>query len=78
MSIFLKHEVKENEGRYEAILYLDKRRLDPFGTGDFNLTIKNEAISYIKKKIAAIPIEVVRIMTGPIPYFSFAMINYQK
>ena len=75
MSIFFKHEVKENDGRLEALLYLDKRSVSRLLNADLNFLVKNEAITYINTKFEAIPIEVVRIMAGSIPYFSFAMVN---
>ncbi|HHY74847.1 MAG TPA: hypothetical protein GX497_16790 [Bacillus bacterium] len=73
MNLFLKHEVKENDGRYEAILFLNKKNVDHLNENVFHLAIKKEALSYVKSKFTSVPIEVVRIMIGSFLYFSFAV-----
>ncbi|WP_458413601.1 hypothetical protein ACNQFZ_01495 [Schinkia sp. CFF1] len=72
MSLFVKHEVKENGGRFEAILFLNKKKADHLLDDDYNRTIKKEALTYIKSKFPNIPIKVVRIMVGSFLYFSFS------
>lgn len=72
MNLFLKHEVKENSSRFEAILFLNKHKVDNLNDEEFHIFLKKEAIAYIKRKFKLIPIAVVHIKVGPIQIFSFA------
>ncbi|WP_017755177.1 hypothetical protein [Calidifontibacillus oryziterrae] len=71
--MFLKHEVKEVNGRCEAFLYLDKNVFLTCAENELNLVVKEAAKNYIKRTLPAIPIEVVRLMVGNVLYFSFAI-----
>lgn len=73
MGLFLKHEIKENEGRFEALLYLGKRHAEQLNDDtEFVQEVKKEALAFIKSKFPLVPIQVIRIMIGSVPYVSFA------
>lgn len=73
LSLFIKHEIKENEGRFEAFLSLSKKHTDRLNDDpEFLQHIKKEALALIKCKFPSIPIRVIRIMIGSVPYVSFA------
>lgn len=73
LGLFLKHEIKENEGRFEALLYVGKRHAERLNDdAEFVKDIKKEALAFVKLKFTSVPIQVIRIMIGSVPYVSFA------
>lgn len=73
MSLFLKHEIKENEGRFEALLYLSKRHAERLNIDTaFLQDVKKEGLAFIKLKFPSVPIGVIRIMIGSVPFVSFS------
>lgn len=73
MGLFLKHEIKENEGRFEALLYVGKRYVERLNEdAEFVKDIKKEALAFVKVKYPYVPVPVIRIMIGSVPYVSFA------
>ncbi|HHW37871.1 MAG TPA: hypothetical protein GXX18_11610 [Bacillales bacterium] len=76
LGLFLKYEVKENEGRFEALLYVGKRHAERLNEdSEFVQNVKKEAVAFIKLKFPLVPIQVIRIMIGSVPYVSFATSN---
>ncbi|WP_102348555.1 hypothetical protein [Bacillus sp. Marseille-P3661] len=74
MKLFLKHEIKKTAGKYEVFLFINKKSEAIINlTDDSNNMIKKSALDYIFEKLDFLPIRVVRIMIGPVPYFSFAL-----
>ncbi|EKN68418.1 hypothetical protein P9E76_13720 [Schinkia azotoformans] len=73
MGLFLKHEIIENEGRFEALLYVGKRHAAQLNEdGEFVQNVKKEAVAFIELKFPLVPIQVIRIMIGSVPYVAFA------
>ena len=73
LGLFLKNEVKENEGRFEALLYLGKRHAERLNEDvEFEKDVKKDALAFVKLKFPSVPIQVIRIMIGSVPYVSFA------
>ena len=73
LGLFLKHEIKENEGRFEALLYVGKRHVERLNDdAEFVKDVKKEALAFAKIKFPSVPVQVIRIMIGSVPYISFA------
>lgn len=73
LRLFLKHEIKENEGRFEALLYVGKRHAERLNEdADLVEDVKKEALAFVKLKFPSVPVQVIRIMIGSVPYVSFA------
>lgn len=79
MNFFVKHEIQDNNGQFEVVLYLNKTIIrDLLHEESFNCTIKNKALIYIESKLGSIPIKVVRIKLGSILFFSFIIDAYKR
>lgn len=73
MRFFTQHTLREEDGRFEIILYVNKKKLVQYEKNEVVSTIKKKAVDYLQTVHTTIPIRVVRIMIGSMLYFSFAV-----